>query len=351
MPNALKSLIDAGTRLWLDSVDPDEVKQNKAQGITGATSNPAIIQSLIQTGRFDDHMQAFLDAGHDDEAIAWAMTDKLVADAQAHFHDVWTTSAGNDGWVSFELDPLLEDPDNDLPLDEKIKRYVELGKRWSQGHDNRMVKVPATPAGLGALEDLAAHGITLNVTLIFTQRQYELARDAVWRGRQKSGKLDRFKSVYSIFISRVDVYTKDHCKDLSADAQGLMGIVNAKRIGIDNAKFWADKNLPLQQEMIFASTGKKLDWQSEDYYVAAMAGSDIQTNPPETNAAVQKMGKSYDAQSRQLPSKAILDELDAKVDLQHLEDTLMSEGTAKFAQPHKKLLAAIAEKRAALAGA
>ncbi|MEM1098856.1 MAG: transaldolase family protein [Planctomycetota bacterium] len=351
MAQALESLIEAGTRLWLDSVDPDEVVENKAQGITGATSNPAIIQSLIQTGRFDDDMQAFLDAGHDDEAIAWAMTDKLVGDAQQQFHDVWRSSECNDGWVSFELDPLLEDPENTLSVEEKAKQYVDLGKRWAEGHDNRMIKVPATPGGLAALEDLAAAGITLNVTLIFTQRQYEAARDAVWRGRQKFGQLDRFKSVYSIFISRVDVYTAKHCADLTDDAQGLMGIVNAKQIGIDNAAFWADKGLKLQQEMIFASTGAKLDWQAEDYYVEAMAGSDIQTNPPETNAAVLALGKAYTARSRELPAQAILDDLDAKVDMQAMEDTLMEEGTAKFATPHKKLLAAIAEKRQALAGA
>ncbi|MEM8875475.1 MAG: transaldolase family protein [Planctomycetota bacterium] len=351
MPNALQSLVDTGTRMWLDSVDPQEVIDNKALGITGATSNPAIIQGLIQTGRFDDDMQAFLDAGHDDEAIAWAMTDKLVGDAQEHFKDVWQSTAGNDGWVSFELDPLLEDPDNTMSVAEKARHYVDLGKRWAEGHPNRMIKVPATPGGLAALEDLAAAGLTLNVTLIFTQRQYEAARDAVWKGRQRFGQLDKFKSVYSIFISRVDVYTKEHCPGLSEEAQGLMGIVNAKRIGIENAKFWADKGLPLQQEMIFASTGAKLDWQAEDYYVAAMAGSDIQTNPPETNAAVLEMGKAYSAKSRELPDQAVLDDLDAKVDPQHMEDTLMSEGTAKFAVPHKKLLAAIADKRKALAGA
>ncbi len=349
MTASLQSLIDCGTRLWLDSVDPDEVVANKQRGITGATSNPIIIAGLIETGRFDDDIQHFIDQDMDDEAIAWAMTDKLVGDAQQQFHDVWKNSAGNDGWVSFELDPLLEDPDNDLPLDQKIARYVELGKQWSQGHDNRMIKVPATEAGLGALEELAAAGITLNVTLIFSQRQYELARDAVWKGRQRFGQLDSFKSVYSIFISRVDVYTKDHASDLSKDAQGLMGIVNAKRIGIDNAKFWADKGLKHEQEMIFASTGKKLDWQPEDYYVQAMAGSDIQTNPPETNDAVAGMDKTYTAQSRELPAQAILDELDSKVNIEHLEDTLMSEGTAKFAKPHKKLLATIADKRAALA--
>ena len=77
-------------------------------------------------------------------------------------------------------------------------------------------------------EELAASGITLNVTLIFSDRQYQIARDAVWRGaqRRKNG-LDGFKSVYSIFVSRVDVYTEKAVPDLSAAAQGLVGIVNS----------------------------------------------------------------------------------------------------------------------------
>jgi transaldolase len=344
----LRSLIDCGTRLWLDSVDPDEVVKNKQRGITGATSNPIIISGLINTGRFDDTLQKLIDKGLSDEDIAWAMTDKLVADAQKSFHDIWISSGGNDGWVSFELDPLLEDPDNTLSVQEKAARYIELGKKWAQGHDNRMIKVPATPGGLAALEGLAAAGITLNVTLIFTPRQYHAAREAVWKGRQKFGKLESFKSVYSIFISRVDVYTEKKVSELSDEAQGLMGIVNAKQIGADNAKFWADKKLKLQQEMIWASTGKKLDWQSEDYYVESLAGSDIQTNPPETNDAVEKLGKTYSARSRQMPLETIVKELAAKVDLQKLEDFLMTEGTAKFADPHRKLLTTIGKKREAL---
>ena len=122
--------------------------------------------------------------------------------------------------MSFELDPLLEDPSCTLSVDEKAARYVELGKKWSAGHRNRMIKVPATPAGLAALEALCAAGVTLNVTLIFSMRQYEAARDAIWRGAQRRASLDHFKSVYSIFISRVDVYTEKHVPELSPAAQG-----------------------------------------------------------------------------------------------------------------------------------
>src|SRR6185503_5190728 len=116
------------------------------------------------------------------------------------FDSVNKSTRGDDGYVSFELDPLLEDASCPLSHEQKVARYVELGKKWAAGHTNRMIKVPGTPAGLGALEELAAAGITLNVTLLFTERQYKIARDAIWRGAQRRKSLDGFKSVYSIFI-------------------------------------------------------------------------------------------------------------------------------------------------------
>ena len=76
---------------------------------------------------------------------------------------------GNDGYVSFELDPLIEDDAAGLDSSERVTRYLELGEKWSAGHKNRMIKVPASAAGLDALEALAAAGVTINVTLMFTR--------------------------------------------------------------------------------------------------------------------------------------------------------------------------------------
>jgi transaldolase len=350
---SLKSLIATGTKLWLDSIDPQLVLKNRALGASGATSNPIIVSDLLKSGSQDEAIMAFMEKGIDDEALAWAMTDKLVKDAQQVFLPVWEKEQGNNGYVSFELDPLLED----LQLAPKLiadrsKKYIELGKKWSAGHKNRMIKVPATPGGLGALEELAAAGIPLNVTLIFSERQYKIARDNVWRGAQRRANgTALFKSVYSIFVSRVDVYTEKYVPTLSAESQGQVGIVNAKRLWQLNQQFWKDKNLKLQQEIIFASTGTKKASDPADKYVAALAGSDIQTNPPATNDAVEKLGKDYTRQVDKLPSKAVLDDIDAKVDQQKMEDKLMEEGTAKFADPHKALLKLIKEKRSHLATA
>ena len=191
MKNAsIQSLIDSGTNLYLDSIDPTLVAQNLAWGAVGATSNPIIISGLIRTGRFDESIVNYVDRGQDDLAICWNMTNDLVNDAQKEFHAVWERTKGNAGWVSFELDPLLEDPEVNMPHAERVANYISLGKKWSAGHDNRMIKVPATPAGLDALEELAAAGVTLNVTLIFTMRQYDLAKDAVWRGAKRRKTLD-----------------------------------------------------------------------------------------------------------------------------------------------------------------
>jgi len=351
MASPLQSLVAAGTKLWLDSIDPDLVASNRALGATGATSNPIIISDLLKTGRFDTEIGQLVGEGHDDATIAWEMTDRLVRRAQDVFAPVWKETGGNDGYVSFELDPLLEDPESGPPHAERVARYVELGKRWSAGHTNRMIKVPATPAGLACLEELAAHGVSLNVTLIFSSRQYVEARDAVWRGaqRRKSG-LALFKSVYSIFVSRLDVYTEKAVPQLSPAAQGQVGIVNAKRIWRENREFWSDKKTPLAQEMIFASTGTKKPEDPAWKYVEAFAGSDIETNPPQTNDAVEKSGRTFTSHVEELPAPEVLAEIDRLVDMQRLEETLMQEGIAKFADPFKSLIKLIGDKRKTLAG-
>ena len=344
----LQSLVKSGTKLWLDSVDPDEIARNRAFGATGATSNPIIISDLLNTGRFDADIKAFAKQGLDDEAIAWAMTNQLVAAAQKVFEPVWAETKGNDGWVSFELDPLLEDASRKLSPADKAAKYVELGKKWSAGHKNRMIKVPATDGGLLALEELVAAGVAINVTLIFSERQYLAARDACYRGAMKRTDKQNVKTVYSIFVSRVDVYTEKNVPTLIPAAQGEVGIVNAKRIWKMNRDFWAGKGFALNQEMIFASTGTKKKEDAPWKYVAAFAGSDIETNPPGTNKAVQESTQLFTRMVDQLPPADVLADIDAKVDQKKLEETLMAEGTAKFADPHKALLKLIATKRAAL---
>jgi transaldolase len=348
MPSPFESLLASGTKLWLDSIDPDLVRSNRAAGATGATSNPIIVADLVATGRFDAEIGCLMRQGFDDSQIAWQVTDTLVRDAQQVFLPVWDDTRGNDGYVSFEVDPLLEDPELNLPHANRVAEYVRLGQHWAAGHRNRMIKVPATPAGLDALEELVAAGVTVNVTLVFSSRQYRLAREAVWRGAQRRKDFDAFKSVYSIFVSRLDVYTEKVVPQLSAAAQGMVGILNAKRIWAENQRFWSERPTPLRQEIVFASTGTKKPSDPPWKYVAAFAGSDIETNPPATNEAVARSSHTFTRQVDELPPPAVVEEIDRLVDMEKLESTLMAEGIAKFANPQKALLALVAKRRAAV---
>jgi transaldolase len=342
-PSPLVSLVNSGTKLWLDSVDPQLIDKNIAIGATGATSNPAIISDLIKSGRFDDTLKTIYGDLKDAEAVCWAMTDRFVSDAEEKFMSVFTKTGGNDGYVSFELDPLLEDKDCSLSPSAKADRYVDLGLKYSKGHPNRMIKVPATEGGLLALERLAEKKVPLNVTLIFSERQYLAAREAVWKGIQKQNDTTGYKSVFSIFVSRLDIYTESKVQDLSKDAQGQVGIVNAKKIWKLNKDFWSKKGLSCEQEMIFASTGVKKPEDPAYKYVKAFAGSDIETNPPGTNDAVEASGLIFEKEIDQLPSAEILEDIEKKVDFSLLEKTLMDEGLEKFAQPHKNLIKLIEE--------
>jgi transaldolase len=347
---SLKSLIDTGTKVWLDGVEPEQIRINRALGITGATSNPTIISKIIENGHFDERIGELIGKGLGDEAIAWTLDDELVRSAQAVFLPVWEQTQGDDGYVSFELDPLIEDPGQSLSHAQRVRKYIELGKKWSANHRNRMIKVPATLAGLDALEELAATGVTINVTLMFTERQYQVARDAIWRGAQRrTNGFNDFKSVYSIFISRIDVYAEKHLHELSASARGQLGIATAKQVWHLNQAFWKDKRLRLRQEIVFASTGVKNPADPPDKYVEALAGSDIQTNPPATNAAVQRLNKHYSRKVDQMLPRDVLNEIEAKVDMAAMERVLMNEGTKKFSDPQKDLIKLIAQKRATAA--
>src|SRR5436305_1814858 len=156
---SLKSLIATGTKVWLDSIEPGLVNKNRAAGASGATSNPIIVSDIVKGGGFDEKIQKLRERGGlDDEAIAWELTDQLVRDAQNVFLPVWEETKGNNGYVSFELDPLLEDVKNPVPTAAATQRYIDLAKRWSAGHKNRMIKIPATAAALAALEEVAANG-------------------------------------------------------------------------------------------------------------------------------------------------------------------------------------------------
>ena len=253
--------------------------------------------------------------------------------------------------------PVPETPAADKAIEEseaqRLDREIREMKRREKGPRRfcedlfqvRQRGTAATEGGIAALEEIVASGITVNVTLIFSERQYVAARDACWRGALRRMNRDTFKSVYSIFVSRLDVYTERDVPALSSASQGMVGIVNAKNLWQLNQRYWSDKALKLKQEIVFASTGTKKPNDPAWKYVEAFAGSDIETNPPKTNADVQKSGRMFKRMVDQPASKEVVEEISQKVDMAKLEDVLMREGLSKFADPQKALIALIAQKR------
>ena len=102
---SLRSLTATGTKVWLDGVQADDITRARALGVTGATSNPTIVSQIVQSGEFDRRLIELAEQGLDDEAIAWALDDELVKSAQEAFLSTWQQTDGDDGYVSFELDP------------------------------------------------------------------------------------------------------------------------------------------------------------------------------------------------------------------------------------------------------
>ena len=226
----------------------------------------------------------------------------------------------------------------------------ELGRQWSADHRNRLIKVPATPAGLDALEPSGGRGVKLNVTLIFTMRQYLAARDAIWRGARARANLDDFKSVYSIFVSRLDVYTEKAVPAASPRGAGMVGILNAKRIWAENQHFWSGRPTPLRTGDRLRQHGHE---EAQRSALEICRGLCRQRHP--NQSAGHQRGRPAERTAASLAKSIgcrrdeVVEEIDRLVDMQRLEETLMSEGIAKFATRRRSLLALVAEKRPSMA--
>ena len=178
-------------------------------------------------------------------------------------------------------------------------------------------------------------------------RQYLAARDAIWRGagRGTPGRLQECLQHFRLPAGRL------HGEGRAAAFAGGAGHGGYSQCQADlgrESHFWSGQPTPLQQEIVFASTGTKKPGDKPWKYVEAFAGSDIQTNPPATNEAVRQSGLSFTRQVDKLPPREVVEEIDRLVNMERLEATLMSEGIAKFATPQKSLLALVAEKRLAM---
>ncbi len=350
-----------GQSIWVDNITrtmlDDGVLQRYIDGwaVTGLTSNPTIFQKAIAGGdAYDASIRTLLGQGLSGESLFFRLAIEDLTRAADLFRGVHRETGGVDGWVSLEVSPTLAN-DTAATLAQARELHAAAGRA------NLFIKVPGTPEGLPAIEQLTFEGIPVNVTLLFSREQYLAAADAYLKGleRRLEVGLDlKVCSVASLFISRWDKAT---ASKLPKDLANRLGIA----VGQQCYKAYADlcrseRFLRLKaagarpQRLLFASTGTKDPSLPGAFYVTALAAPNtVNTMPEETLEATAALASVGAAQSEDGgDSEAMLAKVAAAgVDVAALGETLQIEGRDSFDKSWSDLLADIGRKASAVAAA
>ena len=361
-PN-LQRLHAAGTSIWLDTLSRELLDRGQFTeliqefAVTGATSNPTIFaKAITASDRYDAQVRGLAEGGErNPQELFFTIALDDVREAAHELRAAFDASGGRDGFVSFECTPDLADD-----TQATIAQASELWQRLNE--PNVMIKVPATEAGLPAIEELTRRGVNVNVTLLFAIERYEQVIDAFLRGltaRAAGGEpLDAIASVASFFVSRID--TKVDAQ-LAADSplRGRVAIANA-RVAYQRylTRFAGPQWERLQalgartQRPLWASTGTKNPAYSDVLYVSELIGPDvINTMPEQTLRAFADHGevvRTLDADP-QASERTLTDADGAGVDLDAVTAKLEREGVQSFCDSYRQLLECVEGKRGALA--
>ena len=183
--SALKQLQDYGQSVWLDYIRRTLILTGELQrlidhdGLRGVTSNPAIFEKAI-TGSNDyaDKLARLNSGSLDSKGIYEEVAIGDIQDAADIMKQVYTATKKRDGYVSLEVSPTL--------ANDTVGTLEEARRLWKRvARENVMIKVPATPAGVPAIQQLISEGINVNVTLLFAQQAYENVAEAYITGLEK----------------------------------------------------------------------------------------------------------------------------------------------------------------------
>ncbi|HLX25836.1 MAG TPA: bifunctional transaldolase/phosoglucose isomerase [Candidatus Cybelea sp.] len=369
MKNQVQQLLDAGQSVWLDNVRRSmfasgELKRLIDLGLRGMTSNPTIFEKAIGAGTdYDEQLSKLIGSEKNADALFWDLAIQDIQSACDAFAGVFTSSGGNDGFVSLEVSPLLA---NDT--DGTIAMVEDLSKRVNR--PNVMIKIPGTKAGIPAIEEAIYRGYSINVTLIFSTEMYERAALAYVKGLQRrvdEGKpIDKIRSVNSVFVSRIDTAVDKLLQDRIAKGEKLEHLLG--KTGIAGLKqtyqkfkeiFLGDEFAALRkkggavQRPLWASTSTKNPHYPDLMYVETVIGTDtVNTMPPQTLDALLDHGKVIpDTVETDLGSvNDVMRGLqEAKISLFEVTHQLQIEGVQLFSDSFAALLGAIVYKQKLLA--
>jgi transaldolase len=373
MIDPIRALAREGQSVWYDGLKRDLLRTGGLarlvdDGVRGLTTNPAIYeQAIAGTSDYDGDIAALGARGLDAKAIYEALAIEDLREAADVMRPVWDETDGRDGFASLEVSPLAA---------ADTRATIEEGRRlWKAlARPNVFIKIPGTPEGMPAIEALAAEGVNVNVTLLFSRAAYRRAAEAWMAGleaRARRGEaLSRAASVASFFVSRIDTLVDrllDEKARRAADTgerdrietlRGKAGIANAKLAYEDFKGFVASERWAglatrgaRPQRVLFASTSVKSPRYPALMYVEALVGADtVDTIPPATlealrgGAAIRATLEEEVGQARALV--AALEALGISMDA--VTDEVLAEGVRKFAEPFQQLLATIDARRSRL---
>jgi transaldolase len=357
--NRLQELHDAGVSIWLDTLSRELLDSGDfaaliaESAVTGATSNPTIFAKAITTSDlYDNELRAAGSRSSQEQFFAIALED--VGRAADLLRPVHEASGGRDGFVSFECTPDLADD-----TQATIEQALDLWRRLAR--PNVMIKVPATAAGIPAIEELTARGVNVNITLLFSVARYEQVIDAYIAGLERrvgAGQpVDAIASVASFFVSRVDSKV-DALLPAGSELRGRAAIANAQRAyGRYRARFDDDRWSALRaagahpQRPLWASTGTKDPAYSDVLYVEQLIAPDvINTMPLATLRAFADHGQAERALggSSGAAEQTLREVQAAGIDLDAIAAHLEREGVQAFCASYRELLTCIDGKHAAL---
>src|SRR5215208_1239008 len=359
----LQELGEHGQSVWLDYLSRDILESGKLErmmdrdAVVGVTSNPTIFQKALSAGSaYDEQLKSLLEREQDGKEIFLALSAGDVKDACALLRRAWDSSDHVDGYVSWEVDPdLAYERDATLAEAQRLHEWID--------EPNLYVKIPATEAGVGAIEDSIAAGRNINVTLIFALDRYKDVVEAFIRGVERlvedGGDPAAVHSVASFFVSRVDTEADKRLEAIGTDEalalRGKLAIANAKLAYQNYKRIFSGERWErlaaagaTRQRCLWASTSTKNPEYRDVMYVEELLGPEtVNTMPKETVEAFQDHGVVADTLERDVDAaRRLLDELAAVgIDYDNVVDTLEREGVQKFSDSFRELLDGIRAKR------
>lgn len=352
-------LAELGQAIWFDYIRRSFIRTGGMQsliekGVRGVTSNPTIFEQAIAGSKdYDDDILRLGKEGSSILEIYEALVFEDIREAADLFRPLYDETDGRDGYVSLEVSPTLAHDTEGTIADAK-RLFVAVDR------PNVMIKIPATPAGIPAIEAVTAAGVNVNATLIFSLAQYEAVAGAYIAGLEKlmiaGGAPAKVVSVASLFVSRVDTAVDAAFEQLGcADLQGKIAVDNARLSYVRFQECFAGERWEklsragaIVQRPLWASTGTKNPDYSDTIYVDNLIGPNtVNTTPPATLQALLDHGQvaltvGNDLEGARL-RMARLSELGINFDL--VTEKLLNDGVAAFAKAFANLMDVIASKR------